>query len=162
MLRIAPDRLTPFIVTACLFALGSFDTVQAQNLTVGNTTLTFALAPGASPSTQTVSTGSTGGTIAFNIYYTASWLSAATQGFDPTNGISGQTLTVQVSPGNMGSGSYNDTIILTPQNGSAPVNIAVNLNISGSGVSTYVLTPSLANLYFAYELNHSASPSQTV
>ena len=77
MLRIAPDRLTPFIVTACLFALGSFDTVQAQNLTVGNTTLTFSLAPGASPSTQMVSTGSTGGSITFNISYTASWLSAA-------------------------------------------------------------------------------------
>lgn len=160
--RIAAAGFTPFILMACLLALGSFDTVEAQNLTVGSTTLAFNVAQGGSPSVQTVTTGSTGGSINFSISYTASWISAGTGLFNGTTGTSGQTLTVTVAPGNMASGNYNTTITLTPQNSSAPVDIAVNLTISGSGASTYVLSPSLANLYFAYELNQSAPPSQTV
>ena len=76
MLRIAAAGFTPFILMACLLALGSFDTVEAQNLTVGSTTLAFNVAQGGSPSVQTVTTGSTGGSINFSISYTASWITA--------------------------------------------------------------------------------------
>ncbi len=162
MSRIAPARFMPLMLTAGLLALGCFDTAQAQNLTVSSTTLNYNTSPGVNPPTQTISTSSTGGSIDFNVAYSVPWISAATQAFDPSSGISGQTLTVQVTSSSLASGNYSSTVTLTPTNGSPAVVITVNVSISGSGNSTYVLTPSLSNLYFAYQLGQSGPASQSV
>jgi uncharacterized protein (TIGR03437 family) len=163
--RIAPARLMPFIVTAGLLALGCFDTVQAQNLTVSSTSLAFNTSKGVNPPAQTVSTSSTGASFNFMVSYPASanWLTAATSVFNPTVGTTGQALTVQVSAGGMATGTYTSTITLTPENGSPAVNIAVALTITGTTSSTsYTLGSSLANLYFGYELGQAGPSGETV
>src|ERR1035437_8612944 len=100
LFRLAPVRFTTFGLLACFFALGSFDTVQAQNgtLTVSTNTLSFTSAQGGNPSTtQTVSIGSTGGSINFTIATTATWLSAGTgQVTGGNSGTAPDTLYVQV------------------------------------------------------------------
>jgi trimeric autotransporter adhesin len=161
-LRIAPARFLPFAALACLVALGCFDTVQAQDLTVSASTLAFSTSPGVNPvNAQTVSIGSTGASFSFTISADASWISAST-GLVPGNGTTGQTLTVQVTSSSLASGSYTGHITLTPDNGSPAVTITVNLDISGSGNTTYTLTPSLSNLYFAYELGQNVPAAQTI
>ena len=165
MPRIPFARLMPFV---CLLALGCLDTVQAQNLTLnGGTapvTLTFSTAPGVNPPTQTVSTGSTGGSFSYSVSYTASWISAATSAFNPSSGTTGQTLTVQVTVGAMPSSlnPYTATIKLIPTNGSPEVDITVSLTITGAGTTAYTLLPSLKELDFNLQLGKGSPPAQTV
>jgi uncharacterized protein (TIGR03437 family) len=161
-LRIAPARFLPFTALACLVAVGCFDTAQAQDLTVSTSTLAFSTSPGVNPvNAQTVSIGSTGASFSFTISADASWISAST-GLVPGNGTTGQTLTVQVTSSSLASGSYTGHITLTPDNGSPAVTITVNLDITGSGNTTYTLLPSLSNLYFAYELGQNVPAAQTI
>src|SRR5580698_1369875 len=154
-LRIAAARFMPLLVTSGLLAVGCFDTVQAQNLTLSTTSLSFSAAKGSNPPTQTVTTGSSGGSFNFTITTNQSWLSAATSVFTGATGTTGQTLTVQVTSSSLASGTYNGTITLTPDNSSSPANIAVTLTVAGSGNTAYTLSSSLANLYFAYQLNQT-------
>jgi uncharacterized protein (TIGR03437 family) len=163
---LTPFRFTTFAMMACFVALGSFDTAQAQNLTVSSSTLVFTAAQGGNPNppTQMVTTGSTGGSINFIISYSAnsSWLSASTGPFNGTGGTSGQVLTVQVNSILLASGSHNGTITLTPSNGTAVATIAVALTISGSGTTTSTLSATPSQLSFGFELGHAGPPSQTV
>ena len=149
----------PLLVTSGLLAVGCFDTVQAQNLTLSTTSLSFSTAKGSNPPTQTVTTGSSGGSFNFTISSNQSWLSAATSVFTGATGTTGQTLTVQVTSSSLASGTYNGTVTLTPDNSSSPANIAVTLTVAGSGNTAYILSSSLSNLYFAYQLNQTGGPA---
>jgi uncharacterized protein (TIGR03437 family) len=164
--RLAPIRFTPFApafaIIGCFFALGCFDTVEAQSLTVSTTNLAFSAAQGASPAgSQSVSVGSTGGNVSFIISSSATWLGASTGPFNGDGGTSGETLTVQVTSTSLASGSYTGTITLTPTNGTAVATISVSLSISGTGTQTSAISASPQQLAFDFELNQTAPPAQT-
>jgi trimeric autotransporter adhesin len=158
--RVASARFTPFLLAACLFGLGCFDTARAQTLTVSATTLTFSTSPGSNPPAQTVTTGSTGGSFNFSIATTVNWLSVGTGALSGPTGTTGQTLEIQATASGMASGTYASAITLTPNNGSPAVVINVTLTISGSGNSGNVLTPSLPSLYFGIEIGKPAPPAE--
>jgi uncharacterized protein (TIGR03437 family) len=165
LLRLAPHRFKSFktlALMAGLLGLGTFDTVQAQTLTVSATTLSFTAVQGSNPNpaTQQVVTGGSGN---FIISTNASWIFASTGAFNGNGGTAGETLTVQINSTSLSSGSYNGTITLTPTNGNAAVTITVNLTVSGSGGNTTsVLSASPSQLSFAYQLTKAAPASQTV
>lgn len=156
----------------CLVALGRFDTAQAQNLTVSNSSLSFTAAQGANPSpnSQSIDVGSTGGNITYSISLSpsGSWLSAAVpNGFGGSpSGTTPDQITVQVNSAGGGgiqalaNGSYTGTITLTPTVGTA-VTISVSLTVSGSGTTTSFLNASPSQLAFGYELHQLAPPNQT-
>lgn len=172
MFRLAPVRFTPFAMLLCLVALGRFDTAQAQNLTVSNSSLSFTAAQGANPSpnSQSIDVGSTGGNITYSISLSpsGSWLSAAVpNGFGGSpSGTTPDQITVQVNSAGGGgiqalaNGSYTGTITLTPTVGTA-VTISVSLTVSGSGTTTSFLNASPSQLAFGYELHQLAPPNQT-
>lgn len=165
LIRLAAVRFTTFGLFACFLALGSFDTVQAQSgtLTVSTNTLTFTAAQGGNPSTyQTISVGSTGGSINYTIATTATWLSASDCGFAGGNsGTAPDNLCVQVISSSLASGTYNGTITLAPTNGTANVTIAVALNVSGSGTATSLLGASPSQLSFGFEIGQSLPGPKT-
>jgi uncharacterized protein (TIGR03437 family) len=165
MYRLPPVRFTSFATMMCFIALGSFDTAEAQSLTLSSTSLVFTTAQGGNPgSTQMVSVGSTGGNLSYSLKFqpNASWLSAAPSGFGGGNsGTAPDTLTVQVNSTSLANGSYSGTITLTPTNGSANAIIAVSLTVTGSGTTTSFISASPQQLSFGYELKQATPPSQT-
>lgn len=165
LFRLADVRFTTFGLLVCFLALGSFDTVHAQtgNLTVSTTTLSFTAAQGGNPAGyQTVSVGSTGGSINYTIATTATWLSAGTGGVASGNsGTAPDTLYVQVISSSLAAGAYNGTITLQPTNGTSIVQIAVSLTVSGSGNTTSLLGASPSQLSFGFEIGQSLPSSKT-
>jgi uncharacterized protein (TIGR03437 family) len=166
LFRLAPSRSVMYALIAGFFALGSFDTVQAQSvLTVSSTTLNFTATVNQNPSNvQNVSVGSTTGSgVSYLINTNATWISASTGAFNGNSGITDDVLTVQVYSASLAVGSYTGAITLTPSTGN-PVSIAVGLTVSGSGggPTTSKLSASPAQLSFAFQLAHAAPPSQTV
>jgi uncharacterized protein (TIGR03437 family) len=167
LFRLAPVRFRMFapgmLLVLLLLALGSFDTVRAQTLTVSTTTLSYTAPQGGSPADQTVSVGtSTGANLGYTIATNATWLSAGSGG--PTSGNSGNapdTLDVQVITRGLSTGTYNGTITLTPTNSTAVATIAVTLTISGGGNNGSVLSASPSQLQFVFELGRSLPASQT-
>ncbi len=163
--RHAPVRFTHLAPILCFLAVGSFDTLKAQSLTVSSTNLAFTAAQGANPNpiNQTVNVGSTGANLVYNISLTpsGSWLSASAQtGFGgSSSGTTPDQINVQINSTSLPSGSYSGTITLTPTVGSA-VTISVALTISGSGNTTSFLSAAPSQLSFGYELHQVAPPSQ--
>ncbi len=93
------------------------------------TSLTFNYQNGGTaPATQTVSIGSTGGTIAFSAAATSTgnWLSVT-----PTSGSTPGTLTVSVTPTGLIAGNYPGTITVTGTQSNQTTTIAVTLNVTG-------------------------------
>ncbi len=164
--RITPARFIMFATLACFFALGCFDTVQAQStLTVSNSSLAFTAANGGNPNppTASVSVGSTGGSVNYIISTNAAWIFASTGAFSGTGGTAPDVLTVQISSSSLATGGYTGTITLTPSNGTAAVTITVSLTVTGSGgTTTSTISASPSQLSFAFQLAHAAPPSQTV
>ena len=111
MFRLAPVRFTSFGLLACFFAVGSFDTLRAQNLTVNPSTLVFTAATGGNPNPpiQQVNVNGTGNYI---ISTNAAWISASTGAFAGTGGTAPDILTVEINSTSLASGSYNGTITL--------------------------------------------------
>jgi uncharacterized protein (TIGR03437 family) len=162
LFRLAPARFTTFIVFACFFALGTFDTLNAQSLTVSPSTLSFTAPQGGNPaSLQSVTVGSTGGNLNYIISINANWISASTGDFGGTGGNAPDTLTVQVNSISLSNGSYTGTITLTPANGTAAASIPVSLTVSGSGTTTSFLSATPQQLSFGYELKQAGPPTQT-
>ncbi len=161
--RTAPARFSTFgpmlAILACFFALGTFDTAQAQNLTVSTSTLTFTAPQGGNPNppTQNVNVGGTGNYI---ISTASSWIFASTGAFSGTGGTAPDTLTVQINSSTLAAGSYSGTITLTP-NAGTPVTISVSLTVSGSGSTSSNIAASPSQLSFGYQINHSTPPPQT-
>src|SRR5260370_23545614 len=111
MFRLAPlgfRKFSPGLLALSLLALGCFDTVPAESLTVSTTTLTFTAPQGGSPVDQMVSVGtSTGATVNYTINTTATWLSAGTGCVTCGNsGTAPDTLDVQVISTKLASGTY--------------------------------------------------------
>jgi uncharacterized protein (TIGR03437 family) len=166
LFRLAPVRFTTFAAFVCFFALGRFDTAQAQVLTVSSTNLTFTAPQGGNPSgTQNVNVGSTGGNLNYTISLqpSGSWLSAAVSngfGGSSTSGTAPDTLTVQINSTTLANGTYSGTITLTPNNGTTPAVITISLAITGSGTTTSTISASPSQLSFGYELKQTAPPAQ--
>jgi uncharacterized protein (TIGR03437 family) len=164
--RLAPVRFTSFATLLCFLALGCFDTVQAQTLTVSSSSLAFTAAQGANPvpNTQTVNVGSTGGNLTYNISFapSGSWLAAqANTGFGgSSSGNTPSQLGVVVTSSALAIGSYSGTVTLTPNVGT-PVTISVSLTVSGTGINTSALSASPSQLSFGYQLNQVGPPSQS-
>jgi uncharacterized protein (TIGR03437 family) len=166
MLRLAPVRLITFaMISFC--AVGCFDTLQAQSLTVSNSTLAFTAAQGSDPAppTQSVSVGtSTGSSVQFTITTTLSsgsnWLFAGTGQFSGNSGTAPGTVTVQVTSASLASGTYNGTITLTPNNTSGAVVISVALTVTGTNATSF-LSSSPSQLSYGFELGHSLPVAQT-
>ena len=164
--RQAPVRFTNLATILCFLAVGSFDTLKAQSLTVSSTNLVFTAAQGANPIpvSQTVNVGSTGANLIYNITLSpsGSWLSASAQtGFGgSSSGTTPDQINVQVNSTSLPSGSYSGTVTLTPTVGTA-VTISVGLTITGGGNTTSFLSAAPSQLSFAYELHQAAPPSQT-
>jgi uncharacterized protein (TIGR03437 family) len=165
MYRLAPVRFTSFAVMMGFIALGCFDTVEAQSLTLSSTSLVFTAAQGGNPAnTQTVSVGSTGGNLNYSLSFqpAGAWLSAAPSGFGGgSSGTAPDALTVQINSTTLANGNYTGTITLTPTNGSTPAVIAVSLTVNGSGTTTSFITASPSQLSFGYELHQTAPPAQS-
>ncbi len=166
MFRLAPSRFVMYALIAGFLALGSFDTVQAQNvLTVSGTTLAFTSTAGQNPASYPTITvdSTTGSAVAYLITSNATWIAASTCPFCGSSGITKDTLTVQVLSSSLAVGSYTGTITLTPSAGN-PVLITVTLTISsgGGGPTTSKLITSPTSLSFGFQLAHTAPPSQTV
>lgn len=159
-------RFLSLAVVAGVFALGSFDTAQAQTLTLSTTTLSFTAAQGNSPSppTQSVSVGSTGAAINYTISVDQTWLVASTGAFNGNGGTSGPNdpLVIQVNSGSLNAGNFTGHVVLTPTNGSGAATITVSLTITGSGPATSTLIASLSQLSFSYEVGFAGPSSQTV
>jgi uncharacterized protein (TIGR03437 family) len=160
LFRLAPVRFTTFGLLASFFALGCFDTVRAQNLTVSPSILVFTAAPGGNPkpATQMVSVGGTGNYI---ISTNATWIFASTGAFAGTGGTAPDIITVQINSTTLASGSYNATITLQPTNGSQFTTISVSLTVTGSGSTTSTISAAPSQLSFGYELGQSLPTAQT-
>src|SRR5271155_333731 len=160
LFRLAPVRFTTFGLLASFFALGSFDTVRAQSLTVSPSALVFTALPGGNPNpaTQMVSVGGTGNYI---ISTNATWIFASTGAFAGTGGTAPDVITVQVDSTTLTSGSYTATITLQPTNGSQFTTIAVSLTVSGNGSGSSVISAAPSQLSFGYELGQSLPAAQT-
>ena len=166
LFRQAPVRFTYLATMMCFLAVGSFDTLKAQSLTVSSTSLAFTAAQGANPSpvSQTVKVGSTGANVNYTISLspTGSWLSASVpNGFGGSpSGTTPDQITVQINSTTLPSGSYTGTITLTPTVGAA-VAISVSLAISGTN-ATSNLQASPQQLSFGYEVGQSTPAPQSV
>jgi trimeric autotransporter adhesin len=160
-LRLAPVRFTTFGLLACFFALGCFDTVHAQGLTVSPNNLVFTAPQGGNPNppTQTVTVGGTGSYI---ISTNAAWIFAATSSFGGgTSGNAPDTITVQINSTSLATGSYSGTITLQPTGGTGAVTITVSLTVSGSGNTTSSLSASPSQLSFGYEIGQALPAPKT-
>ena len=159
MFRLAPVRFTSLGLVACFFAVGSFDTLRAQNLTVNPSTLVFTAATGGNPNpaTQQVTVGGTGNYI---ISTNASWIFASTGAFAGTGGSAPDTITVQINSTSLASGSYSGTITLQPTGGPSTT-ISVSLTVSGSGTTNSTLSAVPSQLTFGYELGQALPAAQT-
>jgi len=159
LFRLATVRLTSLGLLACFFALGSFDTLRAQNLTVNPSALVFTATTGGNPNppTQQVTVNGTGNYI---ISTNAAWLGASTGPFAGTGGTAPDILTVEVNSISLASGSYNGTILLQPTGGPS-ITISVSLTVSGSGTSSSTISAVPSQLTFGYELGQALPVSQT-
>jgi uncharacterized protein (TIGR03437 family) len=160
MFRLAPVRFTSFGLLACFFAVGSFDTLRAQNLTVNPSTLVFTAATGGNPNPpiQQVNVNGTGNYI---ISTNAAWISASTGAFAGTGGTAPDILTVEINSTSLASGSYNGTITLQPTNGTQFTTISVSLTVNGSGTTNSTLSAVPSQLSFGYELGQALPAAQT-
>jgi trimeric autotransporter adhesin len=142
---------------------------QVVNVTLSvSSALVFIVSPsalsftfqtgGTAPATQSVSLGSSGAALAFNVAAAtnsgAAWLSAF-----PSSGTTPATLTVSVSPSGLSAGVYNGTVTVTaPGASNSPLNVSVTLNVT----TTTVISASPAHLNFAYQIGGTVPASQGV
>ncbi len=166
--RLAPVRFTSFSTIICFLALGCFDTLRAQSLTVSSTSLAFTAAQGANPSPnfQTINVASTGANVTYAISFSpsGSWLQASAQNGAPGGSPSGNTpdqLGVAITSTTLANGVYSGTITLTPSGGGTAVTISVSLTVTGNGTTNSLLNASPSQLSFGYELNQVGPPAQT-
>ncbi len=124
-----------------LSTLGRIDTANAQGqdtLVTSPTSVTFLSPVGGPSQTNTVQVGSTAGPLNFAVGYQSAqnfFVAYSSQNVTP-----GQ-VTVVVTPGNLGIGTYSGTITLTPSGGSTQVaTVPVNLVISNT--SSITVSPS--------------------
>ena len=164
LFRLAKSRFSGLVPVILLLALGSFDTVRAQSLTLSTNTLQFNAAQGNNPSPvyQTVNTSTTGAAINFLITTNQTWLLASTGAFGGNGGTSGQSITVQINSLSLAVGTYTGVVTLTPTSGSSAATITVTLTVTGSAPATTTLVASLTTLNFGYELGLLGPPSQGV
>ena len=112
---------------------------------------------GTVPSPQTVGVTATTGSVSFSVQSpNVSWLVVS-----PLQGVAGANatnLTLSVAPGSLPAGTYNTTVTISPQNGSAQVAVPVTLVISANAL----LTVSNNSLTFNAQFAGTAPPDQTV
>ncbi len=109
------------------------------------------------PTPQTIGVTATTGSVSFTVQSpNVSWLVVS-----PLQGVAGANatnLTLSVAPGSLAAGTYNTTVTISPQNGSAQVAVPVTLVISANAL----LTVSNNNLIFNAQFAGTPPPDQTV
>jgi uncharacterized protein (TIGR03437 family) len=102
-------------------------TVAAPGLTATPNPLAFSYQAGdTNPVPQVLTVSSTGTAIPFTATASSSaWLSVS-----PASGTTPASLSVSVSPADLGAGTYSGSIVLSAGSGTAPVSVAVTLMVS--------------------------------
>jgi uncharacterized protein (TIGR03437 family) len=128
----------------------SLTVTAAPTVTVTTTTLSFAYQAGnANPTPATISVSGGGQALAFTAMVTSGsdWLSVSpTSGITPTTGTT--PLTVTVTPGTMGAGTYNGTILVAGSGiatGSTSVNVALTITAPLPTINSVVNAASFIN-----------------
>ena len=117
---VTPTGGTAQVVTVTL-------TVAAPGLTAAPNSLAFNYVAGdTNPASQTLAITSSGTALAF----TASAVSSGWLSVSPTSGNTPASLTIAVSAGDLGPGSYSGSISLSAGSGSTPVIVAVTLVVT--------------------------------
>lgn len=113
----------------------TFTVTSVQTISLSPSTLNYSATQGAAnPANQTVSLTSTGGTIAWTVSDTASWLSV-----NPTSGNSSSTLTAAVNTSGLAAGTYTGTITVSAA-GSPSKTVGVTLTVRAPTTSFATLT----------------------
>ncbi len=123
-------------------------------ISVSPNILTFSyVISGTKPTPQSVSVASSGAPVSYTAAITPgpAWLFSSGSGTTPGN------VSVAVDPGVLTPGVYTGSVVITPTNGT-PVFLQVVLNVA----NTPVLSSQPTQLSFAYQVNGSTPPSQTL
>jgi uncharacterized protein (TIGR03437 family) len=109
---------------------------------------------GTKPPLQTFTVTSSGGSVDYTVSVVPSlpWL------FASGNGTTPGTVSVSVDPGVLAPGRYQGAVLITPTNGSAPIQVPVVLTVA----SAPMLSSQPASLAFAYQVNGPIPSSRTL